>query len=239
VLFEQIRRIPQGSAHTANSTSLPLIELADALPGDGYGAAMESPYTARMAESVKALAEASVSASPDGVEAALAAIEHRVTDLESRRDPPFGDIVAVFVRDCWTCRYCGSHTIALPVLRVLSLLYPNRFPHHPSWKAGRIHPAYLLLSTSLDHVRPGARGGSRNERTNLVTACWPCNSGKADFTLEELGWSLLDETDVRSDWDGLTGLYPALLESAAQLGGTSYHRQWLRSLRTSAGSTSH
>ena len=42
---------------------------------------MESPYTARMAEAVKALAEASVSASPDGVEAALAAIEHRVTDL--------------------------------------------------------------------------------------------------------------------------------------------------------------
>ena len=57
---------------------------------------MESPYTARMAEAVKALAEASVSASPDGVEAALAAIEHRVADFESRRDPPFGDTVAVF-----------------------------------------------------------------------------------------------------------------------------------------------
>ena len=156
---------------------------------------MESPYTARMAEAVKALAEASTSASPDGVEAALAAIEHRVADLESRRDPPFGDTVAVFVRDYWTCRYCGSHTIALPVLRALSLLHPNRFPHHPNWKAGRIHPAYLLLSTTLDHIRPRARGGSWNERSNLVTACWPCNSGKADFTLEELGWSLLDEAD--------------------------------------------
>jgi HNH endonuclease len=216
-----------------------LIELADAVPGDRYGAAMESPYTARMAEAVKALAEASVSASPDAVEAALADIEHRVTDLESRRNPPFADTVAVFVRDSWTCRYCGSHTIALPVLRALSLLYPNRFPHHPNWKAGRIHPAYLLLSTTLDHIRPRARGGSWNEPTNLVTACWPCNSGKADLTLEELGWSLLDEADVRSEWDGLTGLYPALLESAAQLGGTSYHRQWLRSLRPSAGSTSH
>ena len=145
---------------------------------------MESPYTARMAEAVKALAEASVSASPDGVEAALAAIEHRVADLEPRRDPPFGDIVAVFVRDRWSCRYCGSHTIALPVLLALSLLHPNRFPHHPNWKAGRIHPAYLLLSTSLDHVRPRARGGSWNECSNLVAACWPCNSGKADFTLD-------------------------------------------------------
>jgi hypothetical protein len=105
---------------------------------------MESPYTARMAEEVKALAEASVGASPDEVEAALAAIEHRVTDLESRRNPPFADTVAVFVRDCWTCRYCGSHTIALPVLRALSLLYPNRFPHHPK----------QLLTTPSRRLRP-------------------------------------------------------------------------------------
>jgi len=89
-------------------------------------------------------------------------------------------------------------------------LAPQPILHPPNWKAGRIHPAYLLLSTSLDHVHPRARGGSWNERSNLVTACRPCNSGKADFTLEELGWSLLDEADVRSDWDGLTGLYQTL-----------------------------
>ena len=89
-------------------------------------------------------------------------------------------------------------------------LAPQPILHPPNWKAGRIHPAYLLLSTSLDHVHPRARGGSWNERSNLVTACWPCTSGKADFTLEELGWSLLDEADVRSDWDGLTGLYQTL-----------------------------
>lgn len=189
-----------------------------------------------MAEAVKALAEASVTASPQGVEEALAAVEYRVMEIEARRGVPFGDMVAVFVRDCWTCRYCGSRTIAPPVLRALSLLYPDRFPHHPNWEAGRFHPAYSLLSTSLDHVRPGARGGSWRQRRNLVAACWPCNSGKADFTIEELGWDLLDEADVRSDWDGLIRLYPALLQSAGQLGQTSYHSRWVRSLTALAGS---
>jgi hypothetical protein len=62
-----------------------LVEQADASPGHGYGAAMASTHTARMAEAVKALTEASVSASPEAVEEALAAVEYRVMDIEARR----------------------------------------------------------------------------------------------------------------------------------------------------------
>jgi hypothetical protein len=61
-----------------------------------------------MAEAVEALAEASVTASPQGVEEALIAVEYRVMDIEARRGVPFGDMVAVFVRDCWTCRYAET-----------------------------------------------------------------------------------------------------------------------------------
>jgi 5-methylcytosine-specific restriction endonuclease McrA len=117
------------------------------------------------------------------VEAALAAVQHRIVEIEPSRGVPFEDTVAVFQRDCWTCRYCGGHTIAPPVRRVPSRLYPDRFPYHPNWKAGQVHPAYLLLSTSLDHVHPGGRDGPWGGRDNLVAACWPCNSGKADFRL--------------------------------------------------------
>jgi hypothetical protein len=190
---------------------------------------MASPHTARMAEAVIALAKASLASQPERVEAALKAVEHQITDFEKRQSVPMGQMVAVYVRDCWTCRYCGSRAIALPVLRVLSRLYPDRFPYHPGWKAGQVHPAYLLLSASLDHVRPGSRGGSWTERDNLVTACWPCNSGKADLTLEELGWQVLDETAVQSSWDGLTGLYPALWRLTGQT-ESSYHQPWLRAL---------
>jgi hypothetical protein len=92
--------------------------------------------------------------------------------------------------DLPTCRCCGGKTVAMPVLRALSSLHPVELPHHQNWKAGQVHPAYLLISTSLDHRDPGARGGGWTDPDNLVTSCWPCNSGKAHFTLDELGWTL-------------------------------------------------
>ena len=94
-----------------------------------------------------------------------------------------------------------------------------------------MHPAYLLVSTSLDHVDPGARGGSWLEDDNLVTACWPCNTGKADLRLEEVGWKLLDQHEVRSNWDGLSDATEALWERA---GRPDICRDWRRALTTSA-----
>lgn len=90
-----------------------------------------------------------------------------------------------------------------------------------------MHPAYLLISTSLDHVEPGALGGSWFDETNLVTACWPCNTGKADLRLDEVGWTLLDRQQVRSDWDGLSGAVRTLWERA---GRPAIYRDWRRAL---------
>lgn len=190
---------------------------------------MASPYTARLAKAVGALVDASLAADQSAAADALSAIEHRIAEIEPRRRIPVVETVTTFRRDCWTCRYCGTRTIALPILRLLSCIYPDRFPYHPHWKAGQVHPAYLLLSTSLDHVHPGGRGGAWDAPDNLVAACWPCNSGKADFTLEEIGWQLLTEAEVRSDWDGLTGAY-AKLWHAADRPDPQCHRQWLRGL---------
>lgn len=190
---------------------------------------MSSRHTTRLGDAVSALVEASLGGDLSAIEHALSAVEQRIVDLEPRRGVPFAEMVAVFERDSWTCRYCGGHTIAPPVLRALSSLHPDRFPFHSNWKAGQVHPAYLLLSTSLDHVQPGGRGGAWSDRDNLVAACWPCNSGKADFTLEELGWELLGEAEVQSSWDGLTGSYAALWQAAAQP-DPQHHRRWLRAL---------
>lgn len=44
-------------------------------------------------------------------------------------------------------------------------------------------------ASTVDHVVPQARGG-RDEWTNLVAACAPCNQDKGDSLLSELGWSL-------------------------------------------------
>lgn len=44
-------------------------------------------------------------------------------------------------------------------------------------------------STTVDHVHPLSRGGT-NHPLNLVGACEPCNSTKADFMPVEIGWRL-------------------------------------------------
>lgn len=190
---------------------------------------MASPHATELAQAVAALVDASLASDASAVETALAGIEQRVVDIEPRRGVPLPTAVSAFERDCWTCRYCAGKTIAPPVLRVLSRLYPERFPYHPNWKAGQVHPAYLLLSTTLDHVHPGGRGGSWNDPANLVAACWPCNSGKGDFTLDEIGWKLLAESDVVSEWSDLTANYRALWAAAGEP-DAAYHRRWLRAL---------
>lgn len=49
--------------------------------------------------------------------------------------------VAVFARDSYTCRYCKRQTIAPPVLRVVSHLFPTAFRFHPNWKTSEIDAA--------------------------------------------------------------------------------------------------
>lgn len=82
------------------------------------------------------------------------------------------------------------------------------YSHWPGGKGGDQlkHAAFYALNGVLDHVEPYARGGSSSTE-NIVTACWPCNFGKEDHTIEELG--LLDprhRTPVVDDWDGLARL---------------------------------
>ena len=206
------------------------VALADLRYDSGLMRRQPSPYTEQLATAVGELLSATVSGHQQRARDILRRISHPVAEIEARANVPLATAVRVYRRDSWTCRYCGARTIPIPVLRVLSSLYPEDFPHHPNWKAGLYHPAYLLLSTSLDHIVPGSRGGSWSDSHNLVTSCWPCNTGKADLTLEELGWEDLDADDAgQSDWDGLTSVYPELWKLAGSP-DESYHRAWLRLL---------
>jgi len=183
-----------------------------------------SPTTERLRSGLGELVAATVA------EDILAAIGQRRIEIGRRQGPSTITRVAIHRRDCWTCRYCGARTIAPPVLRFLSEIYPDEIPHHPNWKARQVHPAYLLLSTSLDHIDPGGRGGSWLDPENLVTACWPCNTGKADLRIDEIGWTLLDEVAVQSEWDGLSGATEALWERARR---PDIYRDWRRALALS------
>jgi HNH endonuclease len=64
---------------------------------------------------------------------------------------------------------------------------------------GRIQAIWL----QYDHLLPHARGGS-SDLSNIVVTCAPCNNGRCNLTIEEVGLSdpRLREP-IRSTWDGL------------------------------------
>ena len=166
-----------------------------------------------------------------GIEAgaeALAPIAHPRREVPPRPTISRGTAARIFHRDRFHCRYCDGKTVFQPVSRLLGSIYPDAYPFHPNWKSGQTHPAVIARSPVIDHVVPGTQGGSWTDTQNLVTACWPCNAVKADFTLGQLGWTLRPVNET-SDWDGLTRFYRTVWEIAGRP-DASHHESWLRAL---------
>ena len=74
------------------------------------------------------------------------------------------------------------------IMRLLSFYMPAEFPFHPNWKMTDTHIAYWELVPTVDHIIPISRGGLDRD-SNLVTTSMMRNAAKANWTLEELGWS--------------------------------------------------
>lgn len=158
---------------------------------------------------------------------ALSAIAYRRRDIE-RRPPLSRELQArVFVRDKFSCRYCGGRLILTAIMELVSVVFPDAFPFHPNWKGGHTHPAVLSRSAVVDHIEPGSVGGDWLAENNLVTACWPCNSRKSDISLARLGWEL--RPIPPASWDGLTSHYRSLWESAGHP-KPRYHQSWMSAL---------
>ena len=91
----------------------------------------------------------------------------------------------LFARDNYKCRYCTDPVIPKKVFeRAQSLIGSTDLP------LGRTNLTrsgfYLMFVATLDHVIPWSLGG-RTDESNLVTSCWSCNYGKANFTVEQIG----------------------------------------------------
>ena len=65
------------------------------------------------------------------------------------------------------------------------------------------HAAFQCFWLQFDHVLPHSRGG-RTDLDNLVITCGPCNFGRVERALEEVG--LIDprtRSVEQTNWDGL------------------------------------
>jgi len=104
-------------------------------------------------------------------------------------------------RDGCHCRFCGIPVIRMEIRHRIREVYPDALP----WGSNNPeqHAAFQAMWLQYDHLLPHARGGN-NDLENIVITCAPCNFGRMNYTLEEIG--LIDprtREPVRSSWDGL------------------------------------
>jgi hypothetical protein len=138
-----------------------------------------------------------------------------------------------FVRDGFIDRYSGRRLVFPGALRLLSLLLPQEFPFHSNWKTDACHFAFWELFPVIDHVVPVSRGGLDRE-DNWVSTSMLLNAAKANFTLEELGWTLHPPGDA-DRWDGLTGWFTRQSDQMPELRSNVYLRRWRTAAETAFG----
>lgn len=115
---------------------------------------------------------------------------------------------AVLRRDGFFCRFCGIPVVHASVRARIRRMYPQAL----RWSriAREQHAAFQAMWLQFDHVLPNSRGGESTVE-NVVITCAPCNYGRMEHVLEEMG--LADPRTSQyprtwpayAKWDGLSG----------------------------------
>jgi hypothetical protein len=113
-------------------------------------------------------------------------------------------IATLIARDGFHCRFCGIPVVRAEIRMLMRSVYPEAVRWGP--RNADQHAGFQALWLTYDHLLPHARGGS-SELENMLVTCQPCNCGRSNLTLDEVG--LADprlREPVRSKWDGLERL---------------------------------
>lgn len=165
--------------------------------------AADLPALHALARRVMDTVPAMHAAGPQDQSARMSGSEPRMPNEAVRRR--LGD------RDGWRCRFCGCRVVVPRAVGTFARLFPETIvwelrglkKYDPDGKKRPDHGGFEALSATADHVVPYSAGGGSGE-DNIVTTCWPCNFGKAHFTIEQLGLSdPRVRPPVRDGWDGL------------------------------------
>ena len=175
------------SAHLAGQSQLAgeLIRLADMPAIRGWTESLwggNSPYVV-----LRAVSDAPISQPND----------KRVKE----RMPTEAGMLKLHQRDGYHCRFCGIPVIRAETRKRIRKVYPDALP----WGSRNIdqHAAFQAMWLQYDHLSPHAQGGT-NDLENIVITCAPCNYGRMNHTLEEVG--LIDprtREPIKSKWNGL------------------------------------
>jgi 5-methylcytosine-specific restriction endonuclease McrA len=120
----------------------------------------------------------------------------------SVRMPNAAEKAEIIERWGWNCAFCGIPLIDTRARKVLQTQLSNAISWGPA-NADK-HAAFQCMTLEFDHVVPHCFGGI-SDVGNTVPSCGPCNCGKFDRLLEQLG--LIDPRNRSisiTTWDGLT-----------------------------------
>ncbi len=124
-------------------------------------------------------------------------------DRDPRRKATREQKKALIARDGHRCRFCGIPVVRYQIRDRMRCYSELPWPTKGKGCDKRKHAAFLCLWMQFDHVLPHSRGG-RTDLDNLVVTCGPCNWGRNDATLEEVGLADPRIRPVqRIAWDGL------------------------------------
>lgn len=135
----------------------------------------------------------------------------------------------IFVRDGFIDHYSGKKLVFPASLQLISTLLPDKFPSHPSGKMNETHIAFWELWPTIDHIVPVARGGT-DEPPNCVCTSMLRNSVKSNWTLEELGWSLMEGGRI-DEWDGLMRWFLEYTRKNDEVLDDPYLEKWWRATK--------
>lgn len=118
--------------------------------------------------------------------------ERMPTEIEKR---------ILLARDGHRCRFCGIPLVRAETRSLIRKVYPDALRWGGSNKDQ--HAAFEAMWLQYDHLIPHARGGT-NDLDNIIVTCAPCNYGRLNLTLEEVGLSdPRERMPLKTTWDGL------------------------------------
>jgi hypothetical protein len=136
-------------------------------------------------------------------------------DRTRDRMPTPADCDLILRRDGWNCVFCGIPVVSKRVREAAVRMYPDDI----SWGRSNLsqHSAFQCMWLQFDHILPHSRGGD-NSVSNVVISCAPCNFGRMEHTLDEVG--IIDprlSARAKTSWDGLERLAPSHTRSLSRV----------------------
>lgn len=136
------------------------------------------------------------------------------------------DKLRVYLKDGFIDRYTGQQVWHPCALRLFAEFMPDLLPYHKNGRLDQCHILHWDLSPAVDHIVPVTRGGAHDAK-NWITTSWGKNTIKSNMSLDELGWSVHPQGDLK-DWDGGTGWFLGAIERRADFSGKAPFGRWHR-----------